>query len=64
MTTITQFIKSRTILFALLLAVLSVLQGYVGLLPLSPVEQMYVGIAISVVITVLRIVTTQPVSEK
>ena len=38
-----QLLKSRTVLFALLLAVLSVLQGYVGLLPLPPVQQMYVG---------------------
>jgi hypothetical protein len=64
MTIIIKLLKSRTVLFALLLAVLSVLQGYIGLLPLSPIEQMYVGIAISVVITILRIVTTQPVSEK
>jgi hypothetical protein len=59
-----QLLKSKTVLFALLLAVLSILQGYVGLLPLSPVEQMYVGIAISVAVTLLRIVTTQPISEK
>ena len=59
-----QLLKSKTVLFALLLAVLSILQGYVGLLPLSPVEQMYVGIAISIAVTLLRIVTTQPISEK
>lgn len=64
MTTIIQLLKSRTVIFALLLAVLSVLQGYVGLLPLSPVQQMYVGLAISVAITILRIITTQPISEK
>ena len=64
MTTITQLLKSRTVLFALLLAVLSVLQGYVGLLPLPPVQQMYVGLAISLVVTILRIVTTQPIAEK
>lgn len=64
MTTIIQLLKSRTVLFALLLAVLSVLQGYVGLLPLTQVEQMYIGIAISVVITLLRIITTQPISQK
>ena len=64
MTAITQLLKSRTVWFALLLAVLSVLQGYVGLLPLTPTHQMLVGIAISVVIAVLRIVTTQPISEK
>ena len=36
----------------------------VNLLPLSLTDQMYVGIAISVVVTLLRIVTTQPISEK
>ena len=61
---ILQLLKSRTVLFAILLAVLSVMQGYVGLLPLSQIEQMYVGIAISVIVTVLRIITTQPISEK
>jgi len=61
---IVQLLKSKTVLFALLLAVLSILQGYVGLLPLSPMSQMYVGIGISVVVTLLRIVTTQSISEK
>lgn len=64
MSAIIQLLKSRTVLFALLLAVLSVVQGYVGLLPLTPVYQMYIGIAISVVITLLRIITTQPISQK
>ena len=64
MQTLIQLLKSKTVLFALFLAVLSVLQGYVNLLPLSPKDQMYVGIAISVVVTLLRIVTTQPISEK
>jgi len=64
MTLLIQLLKSRTVLFAILLAVLSVLQGYVGLLPLSPVEQMFIGIAISVAITLLRIITTGPISGK
>jgi len=64
MTIIIQLLRSRTVLFALALAVLSVVQGYVALLPITPVEQMYVGIAISVVVTVLRIVTTVPVGSK
>ena len=55
MTTLIQLLKSRTVFFAVLLAVLSVVQGYIGLLPLTPIQQMYVGIGISVVITVLRI---------
>jgi hypothetical protein len=62
--TIIQLLKSRTVLFALLLAVLSVVQGYVALLPITPVEQMYVGCALAVCITVLRVVTTQPVTAK
>jgi hypothetical protein len=64
MQTLIQLLKSKTVLFALFLAVLSILQGYVNLLPLSPTDQMFVGIAISVVVTLLRIVTTQPISEK
>jgi hypothetical protein len=59
-----QLLKSRTVLFAIALAVLSVLQAYVFLLPITPVQQMYVGIGIAVAITLLRIVTTQPLSEK
>lgn len=64
MNTLIQLLKSRTVLFAILLAVLSVLQGYIGLLPLPPLHQMYIGLVISVIITVLRIITTQPISEK
>lgn len=64
MTTTIQLLKSRTVWFALLLAALSVLQGYVGLLPIPPVNQMYIGLCISVIVTILRIVTTQPISEK
>jgi hypothetical protein len=61
---ISQLLKSRTVLFALLLAVLSIVQGYVGLLPLSQTGQMFAGIGISIIVTLLRIVTTQPISEK
>jgi len=61
---ISQVLKSKTIWFAIILAVLSVLQGYVGLLPLSQTGQMIVGIVIAVIVTVLRIITTQPISEK
>ena len=62
--TIIQLLKSRTVIFAILLAVLSIVQGYVGLLPLTPVNQMLVGCGIAVCITVLRIITTTPISEK
>ena len=59
-----QLLKSKTVIFALLLAVLSILQGYVGLLPLSQTGQMFVGIAIAIAVTILRIVTTKPIGEK
>jgi hypothetical protein len=59
-----QLLKSKTVWFAIILAALSVMQGYVGLLPLDPVGQMIVGVAISVVVTILRIVTTTPISQK
>jgi hypothetical protein len=61
---LTKLLKSKTVLFALLLAVLSIMQGYVFLLPITPTDQMIVGIAISIAVTLLRIVTTQPISEK
>jgi hypothetical protein len=61
---ILQLIKSRTVIFAILLAVLSIVQGYVGLLPLTPIGQMFVGCGIAVCITILRIITTTPISEK
>jgi hypothetical protein len=59
-----QLLKSKTVWFAIILAALSVMQGYVGLLPLDPVGQMIVGVAISVVVAILRIVTTMPISQK
>ncbi len=57
-------LKSKTVWYAILIAVLSIVQGYIGLLPMTPVLQMFVGIGISVGIVVLRLLTTQPISEK
>lgn len=57
-------LKSKTVWFSVLLAVLSVVQGYIGLLPLTPLNQMYVGIGIAAAVVVLRAVTTQPLSSK
>ena len=61
---IQQALKSKTVLFAIAIAVLSVVQGFVVLLPITPIDQMYVGIVISVLIVLLRAVTTQPLSSK
>lgn len=57
-------LRSKTVWFAILIAVLSVAQGYIGLLPLTPLRQMALGIAIAVAITLLRVVTTQSLAEK
>jgi hypothetical protein len=57
-------LKSKTVWYAIAIAVLSVLQGYVFLLPVKPVEQMFVGLAISVGVVILRLLTTQPISQK
>ena len=64
MTIVLQLLKSRTVIFAVLLAVLSILQAYVFLLPITPVQQMLVGIVIAVAVTLLRIITTQPFNTK
>ena len=61
---ILQLLKSRTVIFAILLAILSIVQGYVALLPITPFGQMIVGCAIAVCITLLRIITTTPITEK
>jgi hypothetical protein len=61
---IIQALKSRTVLFAVALAVLSVLQGFVIQLPIPPWGHAVVGSVIAAAIVVLRIITTQPLSEK
>jgi hypothetical protein len=57
-------LKSKTVWYAIIIAVLSIVQGYIGLLPMTPVAQMVVGIVISVGIVILRLLTTQPIGDK
>ena len=57
-------LKTKTVWYAIIIAVLSIVQGYIGLLPMTPVAQMFIGIVISVGIVILRLLTTQPISEK
>jgi hypothetical protein len=61
---ILSMLKSRTVLFAIVVAVLSVLQGFVGLLPISPIGQMLIGLTIAVMVVILRFITTTPIGEK
>lgn len=61
---IAQALKSRTVWFAIALAVLSVLQGFVLQLPIPPWGHAIVGSVIAAAIVVLRAITTQPLSGK
>jgi hypothetical protein len=47
-------LKDKHVIWAMVIAVLSILQGYLFELPLTPVHQMLVGVIISVVVVVLR----------
>ena len=47
-------IKTKSVQHALLIAVLSVLQGFVFELPLTPVEQMIAGIVLAVFIVLYK----------
>jgi uncharacterized membrane protein AbrB (regulator of aidB expression) len=51
-------LKNKTVLWSLVIAVLSVLQGYLFEFNLTPVHQMIAGIIISVVVVLLRFIET------
>ena len=57
-------LKSKTVRFSIALAVLSLLQGYIGFLPVSQAGQAVIGSVIAGCIVVLRAVTTKPLSAK
>ena len=54
MNTIITHLKTKSVQHALLIAVLSVLQGFVFELPLTPVEQMIAGIVLAVFIVLYK----------
>jgi uncharacterized membrane protein len=51
-------LKNKTVLWSLVIAVLSVLQGYLFEFNLTPIHQMIVGVVISVVVVLLRFLET------
>ena len=59
-----QALKSRTVWLGIIVALLSVAQGFIFQIPVTPLLQAAIGGAIAVSIVVLRFMTTQPVSEK
>lgn len=64
MQTLLNALKSRTILFSVALAVLSVLQGTIGLFVLDQKTQAIAGMVIAGVVALLRAVTTTSLGEK
>ena len=57
-------LKSKTVQYGIAIAVLSVLQGFVGFLPTNPAVQAIIGCLIASGIVILRFVTTQPIRDK
>jgi predicted permease len=47
-------LKNKSVLWAIVIATLSVLQGYVMELPLTPVHQMIAGVVIAIVVVLLK----------
>ena len=56
--------KSKTIWLGIIVALLSVAQGFIFQIPVPPVYQAAIGGMIAVAIVVLRFMTTQPIAEK
>jgi urea transporter len=56
--------KSKTVIFAVALAVISTLQGFVFAIPIEPHWQAVIGVVLAVAVTLLRMVTKEPISEK
>ena len=51
-------LKSKQVIWAIVIAILSVAQGFVMELSLTPIHQMIVGCIISVVVVLLRFIET------
>jgi len=58
MNTLITTLKSKQVQWAIVIAILSVLQGFLFELSLTPIHQMIVGCIISVVVVVLRYIET------
>jgi hypothetical protein len=57
-------LKSKTIWFAITLAILSVLQGFIFVLPVEPHWQALVGIILAVAVVLLRFSTKGAIDDK
>jgi threonine/homoserine efflux transporter RhtA len=59
-----QLLKSKTIVFSILLAILPLFAQYIGAFNLTPIQQMIAMQVIAAIVAVLRVITTQPISDK
>ena len=64
MPTIIQALKSKTIWFAILLSILPLFAQYIGVFNLTPMQQLIALQVIAAITAVLRVITTQPLSDK
>lgn len=64
MTNVVQALKSRTIIFAILLAILPIIPVYIGEFNLTGIQQMFVLQGIAVCVAVLRYLTNQSLDDK
>jgi hypothetical protein len=62
--TLLQLLKSRTIVFAILLAILPLFAQYIGVFNLTPIQQMIALQVIAAIVAILRVVTTTSILEK
>jgi len=56
MNQIITLLKNKTVQWSLIISILSVLQGFLFELPLTPIHQMFVGVTISVVVVLLKFI--------
>lgn len=57
-------LKSKTVIFGIILAALSALQGFVLAIDLEPKAQALTGFALSAIIIVLRFLTNGSIDDK
>lgn len=63
-TTVRKAFRSKTIWFSILLAALPIIPTYIGEFDLTPIQQMLVVQLIAVVVAILRLITSKPISDK
>lgn len=62
--TVRKALRSKTIWFSILLAVLPVIPTYIGEFDLTPIQQMLAVQVIAVIVAILRFVTDKPINDK